>query len=164
MVILLVFYLELANANDLWYTESNDTNTGGINLKLIVCLDDRGGMAFNRRRQSRDRILIENLVQHVGTARLYVTPYTAKLFRGHVLDLWETDTPLLDAGSTDYCFSELEAPSHEADVSELTVYRWNRHYPSDTVFSLNLSDFTLASTTEFVGSSHEKITKEVWKK
>lgn len=132
-------------------------------MKLIVCIDDRMGMAFNKRRQSRDRMLIEDLVHHVGNAPLYVTPYTAKLFEGHTLDLRVTDSPLLDAKGNDYCFTELDTPSHDTDISELTVYRWNRHYPSDTVFPLDLSRFTLISSSEFVGSSHEKITKEVLK-
>ena len=32
-------------------------------MKLIVCLDDKNGMMFNKRRQSRDRVLIENVLE-----------------------------------------------------------------------------------------------------
>lgn len=30
-------------------------------MRLIVCLDDKNGMAFNHRRQSRDRIVTEKI-------------------------------------------------------------------------------------------------------
>ena len=43
-------------------------------MTLIVCLDDNLGMMFNRRRQSRDRVLIAELMAHVGDRRLPVFP------------------------------------------------------------------------------------------
>ena len=45
-------------------------------------------------------------------------------------------------------------------LDRLIVYRWNRHYPSDVRFPLELADFTLQSSTEFRGSSHDLITRE----
>ena len=36
-----------------------------IIMKLIVCLDDNNGMMFNKRRQSRDRVLIENVFKDI---------------------------------------------------------------------------------------------------
>ena len=39
-------------------------------MNLIVCLDDKNGMAFNGRRQSRDRLLTEDLLQTVGESCL----------------------------------------------------------------------------------------------
>ena len=32
-----------------------------MKMRLIVCLDDKNGMAFNHRRQSRDRIVTEKI-------------------------------------------------------------------------------------------------------
>ena len=51
-------------------------------------------------------------------------------------------------------------------ISELIIYRWNRNYPHDFDFDINIteSNFKIASTDEFRGSSHEKITKEVYLK
>ena len=49
-------------------------------MKLILCVDDKGGLAFNHRRQSRDRVLNERILMHCGMHRLWISPYTAKLF------------------------------------------------------------------------------------
>ena len=35
-------------------------------MKLILCVDDKGGLAFNHRRQSRDRVLNERILMHCG--------------------------------------------------------------------------------------------------
>ena len=39
-------------------------------MNIIVCLDDKNGMMFNKRRQSQDKLLrsdIKELVKYVGT-------------------------------------------------------------------------------------------------
>lgn len=38
-------------------------------MKLILCVDDKGGLAFNHRRQSRDRVLNERILMHCGMAQ-----------------------------------------------------------------------------------------------
>jgi hypothetical protein len=47
---------------------------------------------------------------------------------------------------------------------KIVIYRWNRHYPSDVRWEPDLADmgFTLTETAEFPGTSHEKITREVY--
>ena len=47
-------------------------------------------------------------------------------------------------------------------IESVILYKWNRRYPSDTKFDLDLNGWTLISTTDFPGSSHEKITEEVY--
>ena len=131
-------------------------------MKLIVCLDEKNGMAFNRRRQSRDRVLTDDLVRHVGAAPLFVTPYSLPLFEGHAIDLHPCDRPCAEAPRDAWCFLETQAPDPAVMPDVLLIYRWNRHYPSDLRFTLPLTDYRLAETLEFVGSSHETITKEVW--
>jgi len=133
-------------------------------MKLIVCLDQRGGMAFNHRRQSRDRLLTENLVRTVGQARLLVMPYSVSLFAGYTLNLVVSEDPLKDAKEQDFCFLETVSPTTDDGISELILYHWNRDYPSDTPFLPDISSFVKSSCEEFAGFSHEKITKEVWKK
>lgn len=44
-------------------------------MKLIVCMDDKNGMAFNHRRQSRDRVLAERIMELTENAKLYIAPY-----------------------------------------------------------------------------------------
>ena len=58
-----------------------------IKMKLIVCLDDNNGMMFNKRRQSRDRVLVENVVELCKSEKLYTNEYSAKL--QEVISLYE---------------------------------------------------------------------------
>ena len=134
-------------------------------MKLIVCLSDDNGMMFNHRRQSRDRVLIADMLQHVGTAPLWVTPYSAPLFPEDCASLQVVPDPAKVAGENDYCFVE-DAPLPQGleNVNELLIYRWNRLYPSDVFFTCDTSAFCLAKSDEFVGSSHDNITKEIWTK
>lgn len=134
-------------------------------VKLIVCLDDDAGMMFNHRRQSRDRVLIADMIRLVGESPLWVSPYSARLFDENCPNLRLSATPAQDAAESDYCFIEdTPLPKTPAKIDELVIYRWNRLYPSDVRFSLDTSAFFLAESTEFAGSSHDNITKEIWKK
>ena len=134
-------------------------------MKLIVCLSDDGGMMFNHRRQSRDRVLIADMMQHTQSIPLWVSPYSAPLFPADCPSLRVVPNPIEAAGEDDYCFVEdTPLPQSLADAKELIIYRWNRLYPSDVFFTCDTSAFTLARSDEFVGSSHDNITKEIWKK
>ena len=55
-------------------------------MKVIVCVDDNNGMMFNNRRQSRDRILIEDVVKNVVGGNLLMAPYSAPLFKDSNID------------------------------------------------------------------------------
>lgn len=134
-------------------------------MKLIVCLDERRGMMFNKRRQSRDRLLIEDMARHVEGSKLYMTAYSAPLFAECAVQIEETEHPFASCGPEDFVFLEAALPPEGRDrITEVVLYHWNRHYPSDVQFDLDMTPFRLISSAEFAGSSHEKITKEVWKK
>ena len=45
-------------------------------------------------------------------------------------------------------------------IGEIYLYRWNRDYPADVYFPVDLSVWKCVETKEFAGSSHEKITRE----
>ena len=47
---------------------------------LILCLDDKNGMAFNRRRQSQDALAREKLLSLTAGAPLWMNAYSAKQF------------------------------------------------------------------------------------
>ena len=133
-------------------------------MTLILCLDDNNGMMFNRRRQSRDRILIANLLAHLGDRRLLISPYSASLFPADMANVTVADDPCAAAGEDDFAFVEDTCPDALwGKVTTLILYRWNRLYPADRYFHGDMTHLILTETTEFVGSSHEKITKEVWK-
>ena len=135
-------------------------------MNLIVCVDDRMGMTFGGRRQSRDRVLCEDIVKTVreNGSLLYLSPYSAALFDQSAADVLRvSDTYLTDAGAEDFCFCERDvlAPALER-TKALIVYHWNRHYPSDRKLDVELSCLTRLEVSDFVGNSHEKITKEIY--
>ena len=133
-------------------------------MRLIVTLDDYGGMLFNHRRQSRDRVLTEDILRTVGEGRLVVSPYTASLFSSHSA-LTVAEDPLAVAQEGDFCFLEEKSPREQMQLfSAVVIYRWNRHYPADVVFDADLNGFSLIETEELEGFSHKIITKEVYQR
>ena len=131
-------------------------------MRVALCIDDYGGMLFNGRRQSRDRVLLADLLREAA-GRLRISPFSAKLLADAPATV--SEDYLTAAGDADLCFVEKDALLPFADrIDELILYRWNRHYPADTYCDLDLGGFRLVEATEFVGSSHEKITKERYKR
>ena len=49
-------------------------------MVLIVCVDDRNGMMFHKRRQSQDRILRKRILERAGRQRIWMSQDTAKQF------------------------------------------------------------------------------------
>ena len=130
-------------------------------MKLIVCLDDRNGMTFLGRRQSQDALLRKDLLAYVAGSTLSMNAYSAAQFEaGSPIATTEQPT------ACGYWFVENLPVEPLLPLEELVIYRWNRHYPSDKKFplALALEGLQLAHTAHFPGSSHEKITREVYKK
>ena len=129
---------------------------------LMVCIDDRSGMMFNHRRQSRDRVLCARMLEIAKGSRLHVTPYTQKIF-DPTAPLSVSDTPWLHAGQGEYYFAEDgEIPMER--VEQVYLYRWNRAYPGDRFFDADLAvlGFALMQSEDFSGSSHDQITEEIY--
>ena len=135
-----------------------------MTMTIYVCLDDRNGMQFNRRRQSRDAALLEDLRVSVPEV-LTIDPFSEKMIldAGIPYALAPDDLAQLPPGS--HFFVE----NRKAEVllplaRRLVIYRWNRHYPADLRWGTDPKDagFTLVEQCEFPGSSHETITKEVY--
>ena len=76
-------------------------------MTVFVCLDDRGGMTFNRRRQSQDRCVRERVIQMVEGSRLRMNPYSAGQFEKENVPNLCVEENFLDKGEAgDYCFVE----------------------------------------------------------
>ena len=133
-------------------------------MRLIVCLDDRGGMMFGGRRQSQDRVLRARVMELTRGHKLWMSAYSAKQFADFE-EILVDDRYAQMAGEEDYCFAEDGAVPLDG-VTELIVYRWNRLYPADLYFDVDLqkNGFSLCSSCEFTGSSHDKITKEIYRR
>lgn len=132
----------------------------------IVCLDDRNGMCFNGRRQSRDARLRREVLDMAGGSRLWMSPYSAEQFSGEGGGTICVSASFLEkAGEGDYAFVEDRALAPFAEkLEKLVVFRWNRAYPGDRYFDLDLSDgrWRREEARDFPGSSHGKITMEVY--
>ena len=134
---------------------------------LATVVDDGMGMTFNGRRQSRDRILQQRILRLADGKTLWMNDYSRGLFQDKYENVRiRTDGNFLrkaDAG--DICFNETESLSSVEDkIEKLVLFRWNRSYPSDTKFDIDLNDglWCMESTEDFAGSSHERITMEVY--
>ena len=138
-------------------------------MRIIAAIDDGGGLMFNRRRQSQDRMLRERILRLSDGSRLWMNAYTRKQFAdadAEAVERIAVDEDFLQkAADGDFCFVENAPVLPVLDrVERVILFRWNRAYPSDLRFDLDLSapPWTLIETDEFPGSSHEKITEEVY--
>ena len=136
-------------------------------MTVIVCIDDRGGMTFLKRRLSRDKILIEDISKTVGDAILYISDFSEALFIESEISVMSVSNPLLSSQKEDFAFIEDIPLSSSLDqIETLIIYKWNRKYPFDFALDIDPTKegFSLASSCDFKGSSHDKITKEIYKK
>ena len=128
-------------------------------MKLIVCVDKNNGLSFNHLRQSRDRIVTQDIVR---CAPVRIAPVSASLFADYPGAVMVSEAFLTAAKPDEWCFAEL-LPLPEAPAA-LTLYRWDRDYPADAFLPYDLSRWTLVSVEELTGYSHERIFKEVYAK
>ena len=133
-------------------------------MKIAVCIEKSGGMLFNNRRVSKDSILQQKLLECVGEGNICLKEYSAKQFTS-TEHLQVSDDFLTVASDDDICFIEnVEIPIDKA--SQVYLFQWNRDYPADTYFDYNLKDlgFKKVRSEDFAGSSHKKITLEVYQR
>lgn len=129
-------------------------------MTLYICLDDRNGLLFNKRRQSRDAALLEDIRSRL-TGKLLIEPFSEKLISQAGIDY-----VLPPETAEDFFLENVPAEEVLSDCGKVVIYRWNRHYPADVRWEPDLPQrgFTLAETGDFPGKSHEKITREVYVK
>ena len=153
------------NIANYWYSD-HDGEKGGKSMIAIVCLDDRNGMSFNCRRQSRDAWLCQKVLDMAQGNCLRMAPYSVDLFGlGEGNHIKVSDSFLEEAGRGDYVFVEDRALAPYAEkLEKLVIFRWNRVYPVDRYFDLDLVNGPLHKTEEkdFLGKSHKRITMEVY--
>lgn len=135
-------------------------------MNVIVCLDDRDGMMFNGRRLSMDQAIREDVLRLVGLRSLWMSGYTFKQFpENNIRNVIVDRLFLSKARERDYCFVEdLHISHHVPNIEQLIIYRWNRKYPSDFYFDIDMSiGWELTDSCDFPGYSHECITREVYR-
>ena len=134
-------------------------------MTVIVCIDERGGMLFMKRRVSKDRELINDVIKTVGDGTLYISDFSEQLFADSDISVMSVPDPLECAKKEDFVFVEnFELKPASERIEKLMVYNWNRKYPFD--FSIDISPlqegFKLLESYDFKGYSHDKITKEIY--
>ena len=135
------------------------------NITLVACVDERMGLMFNARRQSKDRVQRERLLALLSGERLFMSEYSGKLF-GECEGVVAHRAFLRRVRSGETLFVEDVLPDSLKGVSRVILYKWNEHYPSDASFPFDLEKegFRLASAADFEGSSHERITEEIYER
>lgn len=131
-------------------------------MRVIVCLDDKNGMLFNKRRQSRDRVVVEDIQEKTAGCKLWMNAYSAKLFEDTGNICIEEDF-LAKSQAGEYCFVEDKSlATYEDEIEELIVYRWGRVYPSDKKIDIDLNGYTMTCEDEIVGFSHPEMKRQIY--
>ncbi len=133
-------------------------------MNLIICIDKSKGMLFGGKRQSRDSVLCEKILEIAKGDRLFMSNSSAKLFE-NTESIIIDDNFLSTAQQGDYAFAECEIDSLD-NVKKLIIFQWNRDYPADIFFEFDItqSGFKKIKKEDFQGSSHKKITMEIYER
>ena len=129
-------------------------------MTLIFCVDDNFGLMFNKRRQSRDSAVFEDIKNCFTGEKICISEYSEKLFNEAKIDYMVCESFEKQDG---ICFVEDKySPDLLSLADEVILYHWGKVYPADTKFDIELlgADFTLAEQTIFKGTSHKEIKKE----
>ena len=131
-------------------------------MNVIICLDDKNGIQFNHRRQSRDQAVCDRMLELAKDSALWMDEYSAKMFPAGQVKVAQDF--LQKAGPGEYCFVENDTfLRHYDKVEKVIVYRWNKVYPADMKIESSFFDRkNLAQKCDFAGNSHEKITEEIY--
>ncbi len=132
-------------------------------MEIIICLDDNNGMLFNNRRQSRDSKVLWDIKNNLNGS-LTIFPFSEKLVSSAEIPYEIMSAP---ASENTVLFVEDRGIREFLPITDrITVYRWNRDYPADMSLDIDLSaeGFRITRSVDFEGTSHEKITKEVYER
>lgn len=130
-------------------------------MRLIVVVSDNYGVAYNGRRQSRDAVLVKDMLEMIGTGSLYCDTYSEAVIPAADNVIFGPDY-LSEAGKDDYCFYEKGPVCPDGSPEEIVLYHWNREYPADEFFEFDRDEYTKVSEFRFKGKSHDEITREIW--
>lgn len=131
-------------------------------MTLIFCVDDNFGLMFNKRRQSRDSAVLEDIKNCFAGEKICISQYSEKLFNEAEVDYTVCDNFVNCNG---ICFVEDKYNSDLLSMAtEVILYHWGKSYPADVNFDITLlgTDFALLEQSVFKGTSHNEIKKEVY--
>ena len=135
-------------------------------MKIFITVDNKNGISFNKRRQSRDVKLVDYILSIVGDDYLLMNSYSFELFKNATYKNITVDDDFLSCTKNAFYFVENQLLSSTLNnIDVLYLCKWNRNYPSDKKLDFNIKDyFEIVSSEDIIGKSHEKITIEKWVK
>ena len=136
------------------------------NITVAICIDERGGMLFNHRRQTSDVQIIDDMVERFGENGVFIKDFYAKLFQKYE-NVTVSSFPISECSENALCFIENpEILNITDDVERIVVYNWCKSYPADEYFTLDLIDigFIRISKEKFSTEYRQKVTREVFKR
>lgn len=116
-------------------------------MKIIVCVGDNNAMLFHNRRISRDRAVIEDILRMVsqevkkdGRARIWMNEYSSELFRTYSGDISVSERFWKKLAKRSIVLWKMCRSRKSKDkIQTVVLYRWNRKYPADIRFAIDLS-------------------------
>ena len=125
-------------------------------------------MMFNKRRQSQDKLLRVSIKELVKGKTLFMNEYSYKLYKDiNNENIIVSENYLDECENDNFCLVENKPLNNYIEkIDNIIIYKWNRIYPSDLYFDIDIKNgqWKLIETEEFQGSSHEKITKEIYRR
>ncbi len=135
-------------------------------MTVVVCIDTRRGMMFSGRRQSTDSVLRRRVIELAKGRDLVMDGYSESQFRCDGADIVVMNDPFLYEKDCVIFAEDTDTAPYADRIDRLVIYRWNRIYPRDAVLTLDPfgAGMRLESILDFEGSSHSRITEEIWVK
>ena len=88
-------------------------------MNIIVCLDDNLGMLFNKRRQSKDRRVLEDIEKF--TNEVLISSFSESLFSESSCKTKVDDRFLEKASPNAYCFVETDKVSPYSEYQQQKI-------------------------------------------
>ena len=129
-------------------------------MNLIICTDNKGGIAFNKRRVSKDEEIMKMIKEITEGDVIYISPRSEALFTEYGVSNYKVQ----DIGSeikNGYVFNEFNDLKYSTP-SMIYNFCFNRDYPSDIRISIS-DNYLLDSVTKFKGKSHDEISLFIYK-
>lgn len=133
-------------------------------MTSIITLDTNNGLLFNKRRLSQDKVVTADIISQASGTNLYVTPYSYKLFPEGT-PCTPLNNPYTLADKQAVIFAEDINPVKYIDIIDtFVVYLWNKEYPSDVRFNVNLQElgFRVTNRVDFSSNTHPNITRLIF--
>ena len=99
-------------------------------MNIIVCLEDKNGMMFNKRRLSQDVAIREDIYKNMDGKSLIMNAYSYKMFskdEPKIDIIVREDLPVCDKENLQF-IEDKQLGNFESEIDKIIVYYWNRNH------------------------------------